>query len=256
MPRHTAVAHRIAHKPFVVGWPTPEGIAGGAAAAGDPAALSASRRASTGTPARPAVSERCPPLHPLPPGGSSRSTLAGPARFRGRAGPCARRSSRSRSTVPGWSGGSTSTATTRPTVRPTAANTARCTSTSWTPTATGSGQLGRSDFTYGQFGENFTVEGLADDEVCIGDRYRIGGATFEVTQPRVTCFRLGIRMNEPLMPSLLVAHHRPGFYLRVLEEGPVQAGDAIEPRAARARAAQRRRDRRAALPARALAPHA
>jgi ferredoxin-NADP reductase/MOSC domain-containing protein YiiM len=88
-------------------------------------------------------------------------------------------------------------------------------------------QLGRGDFSYGQFGENFTVEGLADDEVCIGDRYRIGGATFEVTQPRVTCFRLGIRMEEPQMPSLLVSHHRPGFYLRVLEEGPVQAGDAI-----------------------------
>ena len=88
-------------------------------------------------------------------------------------------------------------------------------------------QLGRRDFGYGQFGENFTVEGLADEEVCIGDRYRIGGATFEVTQPRVTCFRLGLRMDEPRMPSLLVAHHRPGFYLRVLEEGPVQAGDAI-----------------------------
>ncbi|MGH2892630.1 MAG: MOSC domain-containing protein, partial [Solirubrobacteraceae bacterium] len=88
-------------------------------------------------------------------------------------------------------------------------------------------QLGRSDFTYGQFGENFTVEGLADDDVWIGDRYRIGAATFEVTQPRVTCFRLGIRMEEPRMPSLLVAHHRPGFYLRVLEEGAVQAGDAI-----------------------------
>src|SRR5918995_4727174 len=88
-------------------------------------------------------------------------------------------------------------------------------------------ELGRSDFVYGQFGENFTVEGLADDEVCIGDRYRIGAALFEVTQPRVTCYRVGIRMNEPAMPSLLVAHHRPGFYLRVLEEGPVQAGDAI-----------------------------
>ncbi len=88
-------------------------------------------------------------------------------------------------------------------------------------------ELGRSDFTYGQFGENFTVEGLADDEVCIGDRYRIGGATFEVTQPRVTCFRLAIRMDEARMPSLLVAHHRPGFYLRVLEEGQVQAGDEI-----------------------------
>jgi ferredoxin-NADP reductase/MOSC domain-containing protein YiiM/ferredoxin len=88
-------------------------------------------------------------------------------------------------------------------------------------------ELGRNDFSYGQFGENFTVEGLADDEVCIGDRYRIGAALFEVTQPRVTCYRVGIRMDDPAMPSLLVAHHRPGFYLRVLEEGPVQAGDAI-----------------------------
>src|SRR5689334_3539978 len=50
-------------------------------------------------------------------------------------------------------------------------------------------ELDRDDFTYGQFGENFTVEGLADDEVCIGDRYRVGGALFEVTQPRVTCYR-------------------------------------------------------------------
>jgi ferredoxin-NADP reductase/MOSC domain-containing protein YiiM len=88
-------------------------------------------------------------------------------------------------------------------------------------------QLGRDDFVLGQFGENFTVEGLADDEVCIGDRYRIGGALFEVTQPRVTCFRLGIRMAEPRMPALVVAHHRPGFYLRVLEEGEVGAGDDI-----------------------------
>ncbi len=88
-------------------------------------------------------------------------------------------------------------------------------------------ELGRSDFSYGQFGENFTVDGLADADVCIGDHYQIGGATFEVTQPRVTCFRLGIRMDEPRMPSLLVAHHRPGFYLRVLEEGAVEAGDVI-----------------------------
>ena len=88
-------------------------------------------------------------------------------------------------------------------------------------------ELGRDDFTPGQFGENFTVEGLADDEVCIGDRYRIGRALFEVTQPRVTCYRVGIRMDEPAMPSLLVAHHRPGFYLRVLEEGPVEAGEEI-----------------------------
>jgi ferredoxin-NADP reductase/MOSC domain-containing protein YiiM len=87
--------------------------------------------------------------------------------------------------------------------------------------------LGRNDFIYGQFGENFTVEGLLDNAVCIGDRYRIGGAIFEVTQPRVTCYRVGIRMNEPRMPALLVAHHRPGFYFRVLQEGEVGAGDDI-----------------------------
>jgi ferredoxin-NADP reductase/MOSC domain-containing protein YiiM/ferredoxin len=87
--------------------------------------------------------------------------------------------------------------------------------------------LQRDDFEFGQFGENFTVDGLRDGEVCIGDRYRIGSALFEVTQPRVTCYRLGIRMNEPRMPALLVAHGRPGFYLRVLEEGTVQAGDQV-----------------------------
>jgi len=86
-------------------------------------------------------------------------------------------------------------------------------------------ELGRSGLSFGQFGENFTVEGLADDEVCIGDRYRIGTALFEVTQPRVTCYRVGIRMDEPRMASLLVSHGRPGFYLRVLQEGEVGAGD-------------------------------
>jgi ferredoxin-NADP reductase/MOSC domain-containing protein YiiM len=88
-------------------------------------------------------------------------------------------------------------------------------------------QFGRNDFTYGQFGENFTVEGLSDAEVCIGDRYRIGGALFEVTQPRVTCYRVGIRLNEPEMAALLVKHGRPGFYFRVLDEGEVEAGDEI-----------------------------
>jgi len=87
--------------------------------------------------------------------------------------------------------------------------------------------LDRDDLEFGQFGENFTVDGLADDEVCIGDRYRIGTAEFEVTQPRVTCFRLGLRLGQPTMASLLVAHHRPGFYLRVITEGRVRAGDEI-----------------------------
>jgi ferredoxin-NADP reductase/MOSC domain-containing protein YiiM/ferredoxin len=88
-------------------------------------------------------------------------------------------------------------------------------------------ELGRTDFVYGQFGENFTVEGLSDDEVCIGDRYQIGTAVFEITQPRVTCYRVGIRMNDPRIPALLVSHRRPGFYFRVLEEGEVHAGDEI-----------------------------
>jgi ferredoxin-NADP reductase/MOSC domain-containing protein YiiM len=92
-------------------------------------------------------------------------------------------------------------------------------------------QLKRSDLgdpkSCGQFGENFTIEGLPDDTVCIGDRYRIGSALFEVTQPRVTCYRVGIRTNEPRMPALLTSSGRPGFYFRVLDEGEVGAGDEI-----------------------------
>jgi ferredoxin-NADP reductase/MOSC domain-containing protein YiiM len=87
--------------------------------------------------------------------------------------------------------------------------------------------FGRHDFGYGQFGENLTVDGLPDDEVCIGDRYRIGEAEFEVTQPRVTCYRVGMRLGQPQLPALLVAHHRPGFYMRVITEGHVRADDPI-----------------------------
>jgi ferredoxin-NADP reductase/MOSC domain-containing protein YiiM len=88
-------------------------------------------------------------------------------------------------------------------------------------------QLRRTDFVHGQFGENFTIEGLPDDQVCIGDRYRIGSALFEVTQPRVTCYRVGIRMSEPRMPALLTSSGRPGFYFRVLQEGDVGTDDDI-----------------------------
>ncbi len=88
-------------------------------------------------------------------------------------------------------------------------------------------QLKRIDFVYGQFGENFTIEGMPDSAVCIGDRYQIGSALFEVTQPRVTCYRVGIRMNEARMPALLTSSGRPGFYFRVLQEGEVGAGDEI-----------------------------
>ena len=87
--------------------------------------------------------------------------------------------------------------------------------------------FGRDDFSYGQFGENLAVDGLPDDQVCIGDRYRIGGAEFEVTQPRVTCYRVGLRLGEPELPALLVSHRRPGFCMRVLTEGNIQAGDQI-----------------------------
>lgn len=88
-------------------------------------------------------------------------------------------------------------------------------------------QLKRPDLVPGQFGENFTIEGLPDDAVCIGDRYQIGSALFEITQPRVTCYRVGIRMNEPRMPALLTSSGRPGFYFRVLREGEVGTGDEI-----------------------------
>jgi ferredoxin-NADP reductase/MOSC domain-containing protein YiiM len=87
--------------------------------------------------------------------------------------------------------------------------------------------FGRNDLEYGQFGENLTVDGLPDDQVCVGDRYRIGQAEFEVTQPRVTCYRVGLRLGEPELPALLVGHHRPGFYMRVITEGHIQPGDPI-----------------------------
>jgi ferredoxin-NADP reductase/MOSC domain-containing protein YiiM len=91
-------------------------------------------------------------------------------------------------------------------------------------------ELGRGLDGPGQFGENLTVTGLADDEVRIGDRLRVGGALLEVTQPRVTCFKVGVRLDEPRMPALLTGHGRPGFYARVLEEGEVGAGDPIDHR--------------------------
>jgi ferredoxin-NADP reductase/MOSC domain-containing protein YiiM len=87
--------------------------------------------------------------------------------------------------------------------------------------------FGRDDIGPGSFAENLTVDGLGDTDVCIGDRYRIGEAEFEVSQPRVTCFRAGLRIGEPELAALLVAHHRPGFYMRVITEGEVRAGDEI-----------------------------
>lgn len=89
-------------------------------------------------------------------------------------------------------------------------------------------ELGRNDFVSGQFGENLTVEGLIEDAVHIGDVYRIGEALLQVSQPRSPCFKLGLRMNDERFVSRFTAENRTGFYLRVLEEGWVQAGDAIQ----------------------------
>ena len=90
------------------------------------------------------------------------------------------------------------------------------------------GELGRDDFSYGQFGENFTITGWLEDTVCIGDEFQIGAARVQVTQPRSPCFKLGIRMGDDQFPARFAAANRTGFYLRVLQEGRVAAGDAIE----------------------------
>ena len=90
------------------------------------------------------------------------------------------------------------------------------------------GELARNDFASGQFGENFTTTELLEDEVFIGDVFRIGDARVQVTQPRSPCFKLGIRMNDENFPARFAAANRTGFYLRVLEEGMVKAGDAID----------------------------
>jgi MOSC domain-containing protein YiiM len=89
-------------------------------------------------------------------------------------------------------------------------------------------QLKRDDFDYGQFGENLTVTGMPEDEVHIGDVFRIGQATVQVSQPRVPCFKLGIRMQMPTIVKVFLHSLRIGFYLRVLEEGEVAADDDVE----------------------------
>lgn len=90
------------------------------------------------------------------------------------------------------------------------------------------GELGRDDFSHGQFGENFTIIGWLEDAVCIGDKFQIGAARLQVTQPRSPCFKLGIRMGDDQFPARFAAANRTGFYLRVLQEGRVSVGDAIE----------------------------
>jgi MOSC domain-containing protein YiiM len=89
-------------------------------------------------------------------------------------------------------------------------------------------ELGRSDLAFGQFGENLTVEGMLEETVHIGDIFRIGSALLEVTQPRVPCYKLGLKMGSAQFPKKFLASNRTGYYVRVLEEGDVGVGDSIE----------------------------
>jgi MOSC domain-containing protein YiiM len=88
-------------------------------------------------------------------------------------------------------------------------------------------EFNKAPFPYGQFGENFTVEELPDEAVHIGDLFRIGPILVQVTQPRVPCFKLGLKMDNPVFVNAFLRSGRVGFYLRVLEEGEVSPGDTI-----------------------------
>ena len=88
--------------------------------------------------------------------------------------------------------------------------------------------LGRNDMPYGRFGENLTVAGLDEAKLCIGDQLQIGDARFTISQPRVPCFKLGIRFADKRMPKMFALSLRAGFYLRVLKEGTVNAGDTVD----------------------------
>ncbi len=88
--------------------------------------------------------------------------------------------------------------------------------------------LGRTDLVPGKFGENLTVSGMPDTEVCIGDRFRMGEIEVEVSSPRGPCFKLGIAVGDAEFPKAFLNSCNVGFYLRVIREGTVAAGDAIE----------------------------
>lgn len=88
-------------------------------------------------------------------------------------------------------------------------------------------ELDRGDLSWGQFGENLTVEGMLEEDVCIGDLFRVGSASLEVSQPREPCFKLGIKFGSPAFPRKFLKSERSGFYFRVIEEGELGAGDSI-----------------------------
>ncbi|MGL5941415.1 MAG: MOSC domain-containing protein [Waterburya sp.] len=89
-------------------------------------------------------------------------------------------------------------------------------------------ELPEMDLPLGIFGENFTTTGLKEEDVNIGDRFRIGNLTLMVTQPRLPCYKLGIRFGRPDMVNRFLASRRTGFYFRVLQEGEVVVGDTLE----------------------------
>jgi MOSC domain-containing protein YiiM len=88
--------------------------------------------------------------------------------------------------------------------------------------------LDRNDLAYGVFGENLTISGFMEDDVHIGDMFRVGSALLEVTQPRVPCFKLATVLRLPHFPKQFTASGRTGFYQRVLVEGEIGVGDSIE----------------------------
>ncbi len=88
-------------------------------------------------------------------------------------------------------------------------------------------ELAGDDFAFGHFGENFSTQGLLENEVCIGDTFGIGNAVVQVTQPRVPCYKLADKLGIAGFEATFLRANRSGFYLRVLEEGDVKAGDSI-----------------------------
>ena len=90
------------------------------------------------------------------------------------------------------------------------------------------GELPKMELPWGMFGENFTATGLVESELNIGDQFRVGSALVMVTEPRMPCYKLGIRFNRPDILKRFLASGRTGFYFAVLQEGEVGAGDSIE----------------------------
>ena len=116
--------------------------------------------------------------------------------------------------------------TIRPIVKRTGGPINRCMPTRWKICGGGEGELGRS-LQYGEFGENLTTEGIAVNDALVDERWAIGTAVFEISEPRIPCWRLGVRMNDQMFPRRFTEALRPGTYLRIIVEGAVGAGDEI-----------------------------